>query len=133
MVSWLAAFAYWRGLTRLRPAATLGALLLRGRSARGLRALVGTCAHFLLGTLAFPALYALVFDLAGRADVALGALAGAAHGILAGLVLPLAWRAARQEGGAGLCGWRLGTATPLGLVVAHVLYGVLLGYIYVAP
>lgn len=133
MVSWLAAFAYWRGLTRLRPAVALGGLLLGGRSGRGLRALVGTGAHFLLGTLAFPALYALVFALTGRADVAAGALLGGGHAVLAGLALPLAWRGARQEGAAGLFGWRLGAATPPGLVAAHVLYGVLLGYIYVAP
>ncbi len=132
-MSWLAAFAYWRGLTRLRPAATLGGLLLRGRSPSGLRTVLGGIAHFLLGTLAFPAVYALVFELAGRSDVAVGALVGAAHGALAGLLLPVLWPAARQEDGAGLFGWRLGAATPPALIAAHVLYGVLLGYIYVAP
>ncbi len=133
MVSWLAAFAYWLGLTRLRPATTLGGLILRGRSGRGLRWFVGGIAHFLLGTLAFPAIYALIFELTGRADVPLGAIIGGGQAILAGLLLPLAWRGAGEEGGAGLFGWRLGAVTPLGLIVAHVLYGVLLGYIYVAP
>lgn len=69
----------------------------------------------------------------GHADVPLGAMIGGGHALLAGLALPLVWRAGRQEGGAGLFGWRLGAATVPGLVVAHVLYGVLLGYIYVAP
>ena len=133
VVSWLAAFAYWRGITRLPLATTLGGLLLRGRSAPRLRALVGGLAHVVLGTLAFPAVYALIFELAGRTDVRLGALLGAGHALLAGLALPAAWRGARQEGRAGIFGWRLGRVTPPGLIAAHVLYGVLLAYIYVAP
>ena len=136
VLSWLAGLAYWQGLTRLRVQATLGALLLRGPGARSggrLRGLVGALGHFLLGTLAFPAVYALIFGIVGRADVPVGAMIGGGHALVAGLALPLAWRAGRQEGGAGLFGWRLGAATPPALVAAHVLYGVLLGYIYVAP
>ena len=136
MVSWLASLAYWRGITRLRVQATLGALLLRGgggRSRPWLRGLVGALGHFLLGTLAFPTIYALIFQVVGRADVPVGAMIGGGHALLAGLALPLAWRAGHQEGGAGLFGWRLGAATPPALVAAHVLYGLLLGYIYVAP
>ncbi len=148
MVSWLAGVAYWRGLTALRPAATLGDLLFRrrdaaegpraasGRAARAgahVRALAGGVAHFLLGTLAFPALYALAFHFAGHAEALLGAGLGAVHGLLAGLALPLAWRAAGRDRRAGAFGWRLGAATPVALLAGHVLYGTLLGYIYVTP
>lgn len=130
MLSWLAAFAYWRGLTRLRPAATLGALVLRpGRAG----ALVGGIIHLVVGTLAFPALYAVAFRLAGQADAPIGAALGLAHGCLAGLAVPFAWRGAGHAGSAGALGMRLGAATPFGIVATHVLYGALLGYIYVVP
>ncbi len=131
VLSWLAGFAYWRGITRLRPAATLGALVAGRR--RRLGALLGGLGHFALGTLGFPALYAVAFAIAGRADAPLGAEFGLAHGILAGLVLPAAWRAAGNSKSAGLLGWRLGGATPFGLLAGHVLYGALIGYIYVVP
>ncbi len=133
----------------MRPASTLGDLLFgspsetrhaaaspegsRRRGAGRLRGLLSGVIHLALGTLAFPAIYALAFHGAGRADALFGAELGAAHGILAGLLLPALWRAAGHDRPAGLFGWRLGLFTPLGLLAAHVLYGTLLGYIYVVP
>jgi hypothetical protein len=137
VVTWLGALATWNGLTGLRPGRLLGCLLLRDPAAWG-TALLGGALHLLLGTVVFPAGYVALFEWLDRADAPLGLLLGAAHGVLAGAALPLLARRSRcaRAGDApdpGLFGHRLGAATPLGLLVVHLLYGGLLGYVYVVP
>lgn len=74
----------------------------------------------------------------GSADAFTGALTGVAHGVLAGSVLaPLGRRSRCIASGRlpapGFFGRRLGVATPIGIVAAHVIYGAMLGYIFVVP
>ncbi|HXE57034.1 MAG TPA: hypothetical protein VNK43_03465 [Gemmatimonadales bacterium] len=123
--------ARWTGHTRLDPARALAHLLSPrpGRAAT----LAGSAAHLAAGSLLFPTAYALLFEAARRADAPFGLAIGAVHGTLAGLALPLAHRHRDQEPAPGLFGHRLGTLTPPGLLAAHLLYGALLGHIYVVP
>ena len=81
-----------------------------------------------------PLLYGLVFELT-QADIVTGLMAGAAHAVLAGAALPLIAGAGKctPAYAAGLFGWRLGRATPLVLLVTRVMYGAVLGYVYVVP
>lgn len=132
-VTWLDGVACAYGLTRLRAPRLLGCLVVE--RPRWLGASAGLLLHFLLGTLAFPAAYAVVFTRLGRADAGMGMLLGGIHGLAAGASLPWLARAGRcsPEGGPGLFGRRLGVATPLGIVLAHIVYGGLLGYVYVVP
>lgn len=121
--------ARWAGYTRLDPARLLAARLTPrpGRAAT----LAGYLLHFAAGSLVFPTAYALLFESAHRADAPFGLAIGAVHGTLAGLALPLAHR--DGEPSPGLFGRRLGPLTPAGLLAAHLLYGALLGHIYVVP
>ena len=130
-MSWLAGVAYWHGLTRLRPSVVLAGLLLRRPS--GLGRQLGSALHLLAGTFLFPAMYGLAFEALARADVAIGATLGLLHGTVVGALLPLAWRLAGGAERAGVFGRHLGSLTPFGIVTTHVLYGALLGYIYVVP
>ncbi|MBI4408591.1 MAG: hypothetical protein HY561_02705 [Gemmatimonadetes bacterium] len=125
------------GWTRLAPARLLGCLFLS--EPRGLTNLtLGLALEFGLGTLAFPALYAFVFHLSARADVRTGAMLGLVHGLATAFSLPLIARSGRcgRRGvmaPAGLLGWGLGPATPVLLLLAHTVYGALLGYVYAGP
>jgi hypothetical protein len=134
IVTWLAALGYWGGLTALRPGRLLGCLLL-GSPAGWPAAVAGGVLHFLLGTVVFPAAYVAVFAWVDRADAGVGILAGLAHAFLAGAILPLLARRPRCSrsgaGDPGFFGYRYGPATPIGLLAAHLVYGGLLGYVYV--
>ncbi len=130
-MSWLGGVAFWHGLTQLRPSVVIAGLLLQRST--GLRRLLGSVIHLLAGTFLFPTIYGLTFEAFARADVALGATLGLLHGVVVGTLIPVAWRLAGGEGRAGVFGRRLGSLTPFGIVTTHVLYGALLGYIYVVP
>ncbi len=133
-VTWVAAVAAGSGITRLRPARLLGCLVVA--RPRWLSAAVGLGLHLGLGTFVFPAGYALVFARAGRADAGLGILLGGLHALAAGAALPWLARGARCAPDGvhpGFFGRNLGAATPIAIVLAHVLYGGLLGYVYVVP
>lgn len=103
------------------------------RRPAGFGRLLGSLLHLAAGTFLFPTVYAIVFEIMARADVGLGAAMGLLHGVLAAALVPLAWRWTADEGRAGVLGRRLGSLTPIGIVMTHVLYGALLGYIYVVP
>ena len=78
-----------------------------------------------------PIIYVAIFAYTGQAEAVMGLMVGAAHGLLAGLTLPLAARRCSGAKAPGLLGWNLGRATPLVLLLVHATYGTLLGYIYV--
>ena len=78
-----------------------------------------------------PLIYAAIFTLTGRAEAIVGLMIGLTHGLIAGLVLPLAARRCSGANAPGILGWNLGRATPFILLFTHGLYGALLGYIYV--
>ena len=81
----------------------------------------------------FPIAYAVAFAWVGRAEALVGLIGGLSHGLIAGLLLPLA--AARCAGARapGIMGWNLGRATPLVLLFVHAFYGAVLAYVYVTP
>ncbi|MDP8959171.1 MAG: hypothetical protein M3N51_08245 [Actinomycetota bacterium] len=101
---------------------------------------VGFLAHLVNGQL-FALLYAAAFALLGRATWWLGGLFGAFHGLAAlVLIIPLIPgihpRMSSERGGPGLdqvleppglLGLNYGRETPAVALVAHVIFGVLLG------
>lgn len=78
-----------------------------------------------------PVIYAIVFAYLGRAEALSGAIVGALHGLLAGIILPFAARRCSGANPPGPLGWNLGRATPIVLLLVHAVYGTVLGYIYV--
>ena len=136
-VSWLAAVARWTGLTRLEPALLLGCLVL-ARADGVLTRVAGAVLYLLCGVVLLPAVYGAAFEALQRADALIGMLFGAVQAVAAGLGLDLIgrWGPCPRLGAAGspgLFGWRLGAFTPAALVVAHLFYGALLGFVYVVP
>lgn len=131
LTSWLFAAAYWAGVTRLQPARLLGCLLLPAAPAP-LATTIGRLLHLALGVAVFPLAYALAFAWIGAAEVANGALLGAAHGAIVAAALGSLARGGRCVA-TGPLGIRLGAATPLVVLLGHMAYGALLGYVYVVP
>ncbi|HET9982635.1 MAG TPA: hypothetical protein VFQ38_03575 [Longimicrobiales bacterium] len=131
LMSWLFAAAYWAGITALQPGRLFGCSLLPHAPAP-IATAAGRLLHFGFGVAVFPLGYALAFAWIGAAEAANGLLLGAAHGALVaaavGLVPP-----ERRCVAPGPFGIRLGPATPLVIVLAHMAYGALLGYVYVVP
>jgi len=105
-------------------AAAVTASLLGGRShvpwalvprpGSALKALTGT---LLVGLVVYPAVYGLIFETLGRADLTVGAAGGVLHAIVAGL----AGGPRRDPRQAGR------------LAAAHLVYAVVLGFLYVTP
>jgi hypothetical protein len=86
----------------------------------------------LLGTLVSSPIYGLVFELWHRADLAAGLALGTLHGILAGLFVLVAFLRRRRKDN------RATPVRPLAVfrvrrLVTRVLYGALLGFLYVVP
>jgi hypothetical protein len=84
----------------------------------------------LTGTLLFAPLYGIVFELAGRSNLSTGALLGLVHGILA-----TAWSlwAARRGDPRLRPSVRSILAHRAGRTAIRILYGAVLGYLYVVP
>jgi hypothetical protein len=134
-VTWLAFVARRFGWTRLSPVRVLGCFFASNADGVGSR-LIGTLLHFAAGGIVLPLIYGVIFELTGQAEIPFGLALGALHGIIAGLALPLITSQAHCTGvprDPGIFGWRLGLATPPGLLLAHALYGGVLGYVYVVP
>jgi hypothetical protein len=129
--SWLLVLLRLLGATRFSPRLYWACTLFG--SSRGVAMFGGRVARALGMTLLVPALYAVVFELMGRAELVQGAVLGSAHGVLVGAFLPLVARrnACSSAAAPGLFGWRLGHATPLLLLLVYALYGAALGYAYV--
>lgn len=115
---------------------------------------IGFVTHVLImGTVVFGLSYAALFTLFGSAAWWLGALIGAVHGIIAGAVLPMMGRnhpkmqpasafsgdaTVERSGGMlrimrpGPFGNNWGTATPVGFVIGHAVFGLVLALTYSA-
>jgi len=117
--------------TRYLPRAYWSCLLLGGVSDAAL--VLGGLIRVIAMVAVFPFIYAYIFRQIGRAEVLPGLVIGAAHGLLAGIALPLAARRCKGAKPPGLLGWRLGRPTPLVMLFVHAAYGALLGWIYVLP
>ena len=129
--SWMLVFVRALGVTKYSPriywacglfGRTTGAALFGGRVVRALALSVFV-----------PLLYAAFFEVAGDAELVIGALVGSVHAFVVGVTLPII---ARRHGCSkapppGLFGWRLGNATPLVILAVYALYGAALGYVYV--
>jgi hypothetical protein len=73
-----------------------------------------------LGVAVYPLLYGLIFEGAARADLLAGLGLGAVHGLLA-----IIWRALRPP--------RRRAPGPLRLLAGHLVYGAVLGLLYIVP
>jgi hypothetical protein len=127
------------GLTRMNVPYLLGSMITPRRD----RAKVyGFLMHLCFGW-AFALIYLAAFHLIGRATWYLGALIGFVHGafvLVAGMpVMPgLHPRMAGHEGPTvvrqleppGFLGLNYGARTPISVLIAHVLFGMLLGALY---
>lgn len=119
--SWL--ILAWSAFVATCAAAMTGALLggsapatwsLLPQARGAARALAGTAA---LGLVLYPVLYALVFEVAGRADATLGLLLGAVHALAALLA----------------AGPRRRTRAAFRVAAMHFTYAVTLSFLYVTP
>lgn len=128
------------GLTRMNLPFILGTMFTADRD----RAKVyGTIFHLLNGW-AFAFLYALVFETLGRSDVLVGMVGGLIHAAFVLVVvmptLPeLHPRMAGEQHGPtvtrrleppGFLALHYGTSTPISTILAHLVYGGLLGALY---
>jgi hypothetical protein len=137
------------GKTKMDMALLQGAMFT---DERGKARAIGLFAHLvMMSALAFGSLYAVllaVFDVASGDAWWVGALIGLLHGILAGMamgMMPALHPRMRAEAGAavggrsahsleldppGLFAKNHGSATPAGIVLAHVVYGLVVGLMY---
>lgn len=127
-------------LTRINLPYLLGTMITPDRDRAKL---IGVGIHLLNGWI-FAFVYAAAFEALGRANWALGALAGLVHAsfvLVVGLpMLPaLHPRMANEQYGPtvtrqleppGFLGLHYGLGTPLSIVLAHLVYGAILGGFY---
>lgn len=115
------------GLSRFSPTITLGCLVLPNPRLP-MTETIGFAILFVLGSTLVPALYAALLSASGVSGLGAGALFGAIHGLLAAAALPwFGMISACVRSGAlqapGNFGIAWGHATPVGLVLGHLLYG----------
>lgn len=116
--------------------------------------IMGLVIHYLMmGTIVFGLIYAWLFSVLGSGGWLTGGLIGLIHGVAFGLMMPMMAmvhpRVSRQPGTVGAPAVRLdgegveisnpgmfgvnwGGMTPAGVVVAHAVYGLVLGLVYSA-
>jgi hypothetical protein len=116
--------------------------------------MIGLVTHVLvMGMVVFGIIYAAIFAALGTAGWVTGAIIGAIHGVVAGVFLKMMGQthprmepAANFTGDAtwttdaqglhieepGLFGKNWGAATPMGLLVGHTLFGLVVGAVYAA-
>lgn len=130
--SMFTAMARSMGMTEMSIEKTLGAMFGEGPSASA----VGWVMHFMSG-IVFALIYANIFEFAGVTEGWLiGAVIGAAHGLMIGaVVMPMmgAVHPGVRNGtitAPGFFAINAGSMTPMGLVFGHVLFGAVLGGIY---
>lgn len=86
----------------------------------------------LLGTIVSAPVYGLIFEWWHRADLAAGLFLGTIHGVLAGLVVLMAFLRRRRQDNHEL------PVRPLAVfrvrrLITRVVYGAVLGFLYVVP
>ncbi|MBI3929897.1 MAG: hypothetical protein HY319_30440 [Armatimonadetes bacterium] len=95
--------------------------------------LLGLALHLLIGGL-LAQVYAFFFELAGEADPVMGAGYGFVHGVIAGLFMELVPLihplVPARFAYFGVFSVYYGTATAIGFVVLHILYGGTIGALY---
>ncbi|MDQ3556587.1 MAG: hypothetical protein M3409_07390, partial [Gemmatimonadota bacterium] len=130
-----AAATFWLfrsfGLTRFTPANTLGGLVFREPSSP-LAETVGQATFFVLGSTVVAALYATALSRVGGPSAVAGLLLGAAHGAASVLALPYVGMISASvrsghEAAPARFGLGWGRATPISLMVGHLVYGGVLG------
>jgi hypothetical protein len=135
IAEWLEWMARAAGWTRHSSARVMGCLVVSRRDARRTW-LMGVVLNMLVGAVVIPLAYGVVFETTGRADAINGLIIGLLHGVVVGAALPLIARAGRCTGALaapGLFGWRFGRLTPFTLLFVRMVYGAVLGYVYVVP
>lgn len=140
------------GMTRMPPMALVSGTMMSG--ARGVAWGVGAMVHFIvMGTVIFGLAYGGLFTAFGAATWWIGALIGLAHGLVVGtMAMPMMPAAhPRMQTGSpgqeaihpqpdgtvqltapGVMGKEWGEMTPMGLVVGHIVYGLVLATVYAA-
>ena len=117
---------------------------------------IGVVTHVvMMGTIVFGIGYALLFSALGEASLLTGALVGLGHGIVAGLAMAMMGSmhprmtaptsTTRSEGDVltitggeatlvapGIFAKNYGPMTPVGLVMGHVVFGVVVALVYTA-
>jgi len=114
---------------------------------RGKAVAAGTFIHYvMMGTVAFGVAYALIFSLIGEADWWLGAFIGIGHGLVVGLMaMPMMPSMHPRVGdrvaiagdrsdvwidAPGVMGRNWGSATPVGVLAGHAVYGLVHALVY---
>lgn len=97
---------------------------------------LGMVAHFMMGII-FAIIYALLFEVFGiSANWLWGALFGAVHGTVAGMAFGMmpAMHPRMGEGqelaAPGYFGTNYGSMVPMGVIILHIVFGILVGIIY---
>lgn len=138
------------GMTQMPPMPLVTGSMLSGDRDTAIR--IGVVIHYIMmGTVVFGLLYAAILSAVGGAAVLTGALTGLAHGVIVGAIgMPMmpamhprmgavptpAGGSGRQIDGEldlpapGLFGVRWGAMTPAGLVIGHVVYGLVFAVVY---
>lgn len=135
------------GKTRMDMVLLLGSMFT-GR--KPLARAIGLVMHLgVMGAVVFGSIYAFLFAVLGTAPAAawwVGAIIGILHGLVVGLLMPMVPMVhPRMEGHAngnggsadgvelappGLFARNYGGMTPVGLVMAHMLFGLVVGLVY---
>ncbi len=99
--------------------------------------IVGLMAHFMNGVI-FALIYATLFTVLGLAGWTWGLVFGAVHGVMAGLVMGMMHLVHPNMGpgkelpALGLFAKNISPMAPAGLIMLHLVYGAIVGAIYVA-
>ena len=139
------------GLTRMPAMHLVTGAMMSGDKATASR--IGIMVHYIvMGTVVFGLAYAALFAAFDDASVRTGALLGLGHGLIVGLMaMPMmpvmhprmssspagpTASTVTVDGGQlalsapGLFGAKWGGMTPVGLIVGHILYGVVVALVY---
>ena len=128
------------GMTRMDLLETLGTMAVP-KGAMNVVYVVGAMMHLMMGAV-FGLVYAGLIHAVGPtsdgAAAGFGALFGGVHGVIMAFVLPVMLTMMHPLGrsgamnGPGVAMTKLGKMTPMGIVMAHVVFGLVTGGIYVA-
>lgn len=150
VMSAMMALAARMGLTQMPPMTLVTGSMMSGDPDRARR--LGIMIHYVvMGTIAFGLIYAGVFTAVDSASVPTGLIVGAVHGIVVGaMAMPMmpamhprmsesnADEAFNTDGGKvtlskpGFFGANWGAMTPVGLLVGHLVYGLVVALTYSA-
>lgn len=132
--SMFTAMARAMGMTTMSIEKTLGAMFAKGSTAT----VIGTLMHLMSG-IVFALIYAIIFNAVGAGASngwLIGGIIGLVHGLMVGaLVMPMigtvhpAVKAGTMTA-PGFFAINRGEATPAGMIVGHIIFGVVLGFVY---